>query len=221
MQDFFQKRFKAFVPYLIIIGIAYLIVPALLLLNAPAITYIVLIGLLPLTTLLCCAHYSMRYQNDFIVSAFAPLCFVITSLLYGLIKSDPLRALIYLVAYFLCGYLGLTIGDILANRGRSSARPAPRPRPENREAYSAPAPRPAASQRPRRVNVEAEQEAAPVRRPAAPPRVRRVDVETVEAPARFEPVADPYEDKSLDQSTTSDDIDAILREIHQRRGTDL
>lgn len=223
MQKNFDQKIKAFVPYMIIIGVVYLIVPALLLMNAPAVTYIVLIGLLPLTALLCCAHYSMTKGSDFWTCLFAPLCFVITMLLYRLVQTDPLRAFIYLIAYFLCGYLGLTIGDILSNRSGSNrnapARPE-RPRPAVRDAYEdedeVRVSRPAAAQRPRRVNIAPEP--VPVRRPSAPPRARRVDLDAVvEEPERFAP-ADPYEDRSLDQSTTSDDIDAILREIHQRRG---
>lgn len=232
MQDSYEKKTKAFLPYLIIIGVVYLIAPALLLLNLSAMTYIVLIGLLPLTALLCCAHYSMKKRNDFVMALIAPLCFVVAILLYmlfGMEKMDFLRALIYVIAYFLCGYLGLTIGDILANRNTSSPkstrpeRPAARPR----SAYDAPAEspaarsatRPAPSVRPSRVNVEAAGEPEELRRPAPQPRARRVDVDAVEAPRRFE-AADPYEDRSLDQSTTSDDIDAILREIHQRRGNE-
>ena len=223
MQIKVEKKLRDFLPYMIVIGVVYLIVPALLLANAPALTYIVLIGLLPLTALICCAHYSMKYSDDFIVSLFAPLCFVITMLIYGLVQSDALKAFIYLIAYFLCGYLGLTIGAILSNRGAedsrsAAARPRPRPRESAEDEFEAPVRR-APSQRPRRVSVEEEQEPVAIRRPVAPPRARRVDVSTVEEPETFEPV-DPYEDRSLDQSTTSDDIEAILREIHQRRSGD-
>ena len=222
-----NNKLRAFLPYMIIIGIVYLAVPALLLAGSDVITYVVLIGLLPLTALLCCAHYSMRVCSYFPACLAAPLCFVITMLVYGLVQSDPLRAFIYLIAYFLCGYLGLTIGDILANRGddKRDAR-AERPRPAPRDDYAAPAersarpaPRPAPSNRARRVNVEAVDEPAPMRAPAAPPRASRVDVDAYDAPGRFE-AADPYDDRSLDQSTTTDDIDAILREIHQRRGSE-
>ena len=242
MQEKYEKKIRAFMPYMIVIGVVYLLVPALLLVNASVLTYLVLIGILPLTALLCCAHYSMRSGSDFSLSLFAPLCFVITMLLYRLVQTDPLRAFIYLIAYFLCGYLGLTIGDILSNRP-SAAKPSARsqrsaaPAPRSRESMPAPLEarprrvnvdaagesasmsRPAPSNRPRRVNVDAAEPAAPVRRPSAVPRARQVDVEAAGTPASFR-TADPSEDRSLDLSTTSDDIDAILREIHQRRGSE-
>ena len=64
-----------------------------------------------------------------------------------------------------------------------------------------------------RAGREAEMDEEPVtpeNRPASTPVARRVDVKVT-------PPADPYYDSSLDTSTTEDDIDAILREIHQRR----
>lgn len=247
MQDSLEKRMKSFLPYLIVIGIVFLIVPAMLLIGSDAIRYIVLIGLLPLTALLCCAHYSTTRKNDIMLSLAAPICFFVSMLLYRLIISDPLRSFIYLIAYFLCGYLGLTIGDILANRksgdSRSAAaRPstrAPR-RDSTADVQEAPARRSAPSQRPARVPVERESEQPvrrsapsqrpagvpverepeqPVRRPAPSQRAARVPVENIDRPATFAS-SDPYDDRSLDLSTTSDDIDAILREIHQRRGND-
>ena len=231
MRDNNENKTKAFLPYLIIIGAVYLIAPALLFVHSSFVTYIVLIGILPLTALLCCAHYSLKKKSDFALCLIAPLFFGVAMLFYmlfGMEKMDLLRAFIYLIAYLLCGYLGLTIGDILSNKQSASARDAraARPRSEFRAEAASPAERtvrpvsrPAPAPRAARVNVEAASEPVAPRTPAAAPRPRRVDVEAAEAPRRFEAV-DPYEDRSLDQSTTSDDIDAILREIHQRRGSE-
>ena len=201
MEDKLEKKLKEFLPYIIVIAVIYLVVPALLFINSDAVAYIVLIGILPLTALLCCAHYSMKKKNDLALAFIAPLFFLPAMFLYPIASTSLINALIYLAAYFLCGYLGLTIGDIFANRGKSKAptRQAEKAgqkearrtaKPEPAEARSAEA-RPAPSQRPRRVAVEAE------------------------ARDSFE-AADPYADSSLDTSTTDDDIDAILREIHQR-----
>ena len=219
-----EKKLKAMMPYIIVVGLVYLIVPALLLTGSAALSYIVLIGLLPLTALLSCAHYSMNRNNEFLASLIAPVFFFVSMFLYGIVTSDALRAFIYLIAYFLCGYLGLTIGDILANRknGGRSDRSAGRPA-ERRAAVPA-----VRRTTPSRVPVrddEDEEEApvrrAPVSRPAARP-VREPVREPVRQAARQpEPyAADPYDDRSLDTSTTEDDIDAILREIHSRRSGD-
>ena len=242
MEDKMEKKLKAFLPYIIVIGVVYLLVPALVLIGSDAVSYIVLIGLLPLTPMLCCAHYSMNKESDFLLTLVAPIFFIPAMFLYRIAQTDFLKAVIYLIAYFLCGYLGLTIGDILANRkdpdrrnrsaersGRSAERRsaprerAPRERTVSESSYdmdeepirrSAPARRPA----PAPVEEDVDDYITSSRRQSAPTRARRVAVE-VEEPKRFE-AADPYDDSSLDTSTTSDDIDAILREIHQRHANE-
>lgn len=178
MDDKFEKKLKAFLPYIIVIGVVFLFVPALMLVRSQAINYIILIGLLPLTALGCCAHYSIKKENDLLISLVAPLFFLIAALLYGMFRDSVVNTIIYLVAYFLCGYLGLMVGDIVTNRsgGKQKSKPSPDPsRP-----------------RPKRVAVEKEH------------------------PRHFK-TEDPYQDESLDTSTTSEDIDAILSEIHTRR----
>lgn len=226
MQNNSDNKLRSFLPYIIVIGVIFLLAPALLFINGSAVTYIVLIGLLPLTALVSCAHYAMRQKSDFLLSLAAPLFFGVSIVIYSPIRGDLLRAFIYLIAYFICGYLGLTIGDILSGKSGSSSagsrsdRPA-RPRSgygDSAERSAQPEYRPAPSARPRRVNVDAAEDPAPMRRPAPAPRADRVDVEAYEPPKSLD--ADLYEDSSLDQSTTSDDIDAILREIHQRRGSE-
>ena len=229
MEDKLQNKMKKYLPYIIVIGAVFLIVPALLLTGSDFVSYLVLIGVLPLTALLSCAYYSMNKENDFFVSLIAPVFFLPAMFIYGIAQTDFLRAFIYLIAYFLCGYLGLTIGDILANRksgdkdggrrpvsasGRTSADRSVR-RTEAPEGY-----RTASARRSEPV-IEDDEPVAPVvvPRPAASTRARRVAVDVTEEPQRFE-TEDPYEDRSLDLSTTGDDIDAILREIHQRHGNE-
>lgn len=206
MEAKFEKKLKAFLPYIIIIGVVYLLVPALLFVGSDFVSYLVLIGLLPLTAAGCCAHYSMHKENDFWLALVAPIFFIPAMFLYPIFRSGPVIALIYLVAYLLCGYLGLTIGDILANnKGRSSKKPADR----DEDAPRKPARRP--SQRNDRRGVDPD---TPIRRSrSANARPERVDVESTDS--FF--TEDPYADESLDTSTTSEDIDAILSEIHQRR----
>ena len=208
MEERIEKKLRAFLPYIIIIGIAYLVLPILIFTGSEAISYIILVGVLPLTALLCCAHYSMTKENDFFLSLLAPLFFLPAMFIYPVASDSLLKAVIFLVAYFLCGYLGLTVGDTLAGRPDRSKTPevpdkkTVTPHRVSRHAYR-PEPMPAAfdendvipsSDVPRRVDLEAEQ------RPIA--------------------AADPYDDLSLDTSTTEADIDAILNEIHNRRSAE-
>ena len=211
MGNTFGNRIKAFLPYLVIIGIVFLVLPALLLTGSGFITYALLIAVLPLTALLCCAHFSLHKGNDFLLSLAAPVFFLPAMFIYPIASQSVIKAFIYLIAYFLCGYLGLTIGDILAGRNKAAAPAAASASADRRPSQ----PRPV-----RRVPVEMmdeDDEPAPAEvRPAQSQRARRVVVEEADHAVQFGS-ADPYADKSLDTSTTEDDIDAILREIHQRR----
>ena len=114
MEAKFEKKLKAFLPYIIIIGIVYLIVPALLFVGSDFVSYLVLIGILPLTAAGCCAYYSMKKENDFWLCLVAPIFFIPAMFLYPIFRSGALIALIYLVSYLLCGYLGLTIGVLVS-----------------------------------------------------------------------------------------------------------
>lgn len=205
MEEKFEKKLKAFLPYIIIIGVVYLLVPALLFTGSDFVSYLVLIGILPLTAAGCCAHYSMNKENDFMLALVAPIFFIPAMFLYPIFRSGPVIALVYLVAYLLCGYLGLTIGDILAgNRSKGAKRPA-----DSEDELSKPVRRPAV-----RGERRASESEAPVRRSrSSQARPERVDVDSHDSFV----TEDPYEDESLDTSTTSEDIDAILSEIHQRR----
>lgn len=204
----FEKKLKAFLPYIIIIGLVYLIVPALLFIGSPFITYLVLIGVLPLTAGGCCAHYAMKKENDFWLCLVAPIIFIPTMFIYPIFRSGPLIALIYLVAYLLCGYLGLAIGEILSNKQGKNKAAADDEDDEPRK----PAHRPAA----RRAEQRGVEPDAPIRRSRGAARPERVDLDSTDD--FF--AEDPYEDETLDTATTSEDIDAILSEIQQRRGND-
>lgn len=208
MENKFEKKLKAFLPYIIIIGLVYLLVPALLFVGSDAISYLVLIGILPLTAGICCAHYSMHKENDFYLCLVAPIFFIPAMFLYPIFRSGALIALIYLVSYLLCGYLGLTIGDILAgSKGRGRKRGASQ---KGEDAPKRPERRTTAARSARRTEDD-EEPVRRVRRSTARP--ERVEVEKDEDVF----TADPYQDDSLNTATTSDDIDAILSEIHRNR----
>ena len=76
MESKIEKKLKAFLPYIIIIGVVFLLLPALLLLRIPFITYLVLIGILPLTAGCCCAHYAINKESDFWLCLVAPIFFI-------------------------------------------------------------------------------------------------------------------------------------------------
>ena len=206
----FEQKLKSFLPYIIIIGVVYLLVPALLFVGSDFVSYLVLIGILPLTAGPCCAHYAVKKESDFWLCLVAPIFFIPAMFLYPIFRSGWLIALIYLVAYLLCGYLGMTIGDILSGRQHKQKKTRGEATKEA-PASNKPARRAARDAEPSRRAAAKNAEPAPQTAPARP---ERVDVDSTD---HFI-TEDPYEDNTLDASTTSDDIDAILKEIHQRRG---
>lgn len=199
MEDKLEKKLRAFLPYIIIIGVVFLFLPVLLVIFDKDNTHLawhnlMFIGVFSLTALGCCFFYAYKRGSDFLLSLIAPIFFIPSAFLYGLFRDSVLNTVIYLIAYFVCGYLGLLLGDMLSpNKGKSKAA-------ESSEGNDR------ASRR------------APVHRPERERRPRRVDVNKDE-PQHFR-AEDPYEDRSLDTSTTTEDIDAILNEIHSRRSND-
>lgn len=182
MNDFLEKKLRELLPYIIVEGVIFLLMPLFMGTGAGVLTYIILLGVFPLTSIGCCVHYVLyKKKRDLAVCAVAPLFYALTALLYGMWRDSWYTVLIYLAAYFLCGYLGIMLSDILLSRRREKPTQ-PMPAAEH------------AARRPRRVNVKKEEP----------------------APEDFQ-AQDPDEDVSLDASTTDDDIEAILNEIHNRR----
>ena len=211
MEAKFEKKLKAFLPYIIIIGIVYLVVPALLFVGSGFVSYLVLIGILPLTAGCCCAHYSIKKENDFWLCLVAPIIFIPAMFLYPIFSTNALIALIYLVSYLLCGYLGLTIGEIVKTSMGKDAKASDKAEP-NKDAAPRRTERRASVRRSEDRGIEP---GTPIRRSrTSKARAERVDLDSTDG--FF--TEDPYSDDSLDTSTTSEDIDAILSEIHQRRG---
>lgn len=126
MEDKFEKKFKSFLPYIIIIAAVYLFLPALLAIfsknQTTPLTYIILIGILPLTALLCCFHYAYKKENDFFLSLVAPIIFIPSMFLYRLFMYSWITSLIYLISYFICGYIGLILGEIISKKNKKSAK---------------------------------------------------------------------------------------------------
>ena len=220
MEDKFEKKFRAFLPYIIIIAAVFLFVPALLVIfkNTMALNYIVLIGILPLTALGCCFHYSYFKENDFYLSLVAPIIWIPSMFLYGVIRDSVLRAIIYLVAYFICGYLGLLLGDILNPKDKAAEKKSTKRQHEDDVFIEDEAANAEDVPKSERKSSRRTPEKDSRNRSRAAHAPRRVSVDE-SAPRHFA-AEDPYEDETLDTSTTTEDIDAILNEIHNRRSGD-
>ncbi|MBQ3284589.1 MAG: hypothetical protein IJH40_03020 [Ruminococcus sp.] len=146
MNDKFEKTLKELIPYIIIIGILYLLLPLFMGKDAGFATYFIQLGLFPLTAIGCGVFYKIKKKrNNIWLCLIAPIFYAIAALLYGMWRDSWYTVLIYIVAYFLCGYLGLILGDIL---------------PINKKGESIRSLIKKTSNPPRRVNVE-EEPAAP------------------------------------------------------------
>ena len=176
MNDKLEKTLKELLPYIIVTGIIFLLLPLFMGKTASAATYIIQIGIFPLTALGCGVFYKLKMKkNSVYLALIAPIFYALAALLYGMWRASWYTVLIYTVAYFLCGYLGQLLADVL---------------PVNKKDGS-----------PRRRSL----------------RPRRVNVEEKEAPAEDFQAEDPTEDVQLDASTTEDDIETILNNIHNRK----
>ncbi|MBQ8860760.1 MAG: hypothetical protein IJ015_05455 [Ruminococcus sp.] len=114
MDDKLEKKLKEFLPYIIIIGIIYLFVPAILVLtkSSGSFNQIIYIGLFPSTALLCNYHYGYKKANDILLALVAPILYIPSMLLYRNHIDSLLNCIIFLVSYFICGYIGLSLGEM-------------------------------------------------------------------------------------------------------------
>ena len=208
MDDKFEKKLKEFLPYIIIIGVVYLFAPAILVFTKSTgmLNQIIYIGLFPLTALLCNLFYSYKKVNDFFLSLVAPIIYIPSMLLYGNIRDSVLNSLIYLVSYFICGYIGLTLGEIFkgsdSKKNSKDVRRRRVPTVVDTKVV----------EKSDDIYVEDDFDEYNV-------------VEEIELPKSYEPVEEySYEpqnnsfDTSYDnpRDYTEDDIDAILAELHNR-----
>lgn len=208
MDDKFEKKLKEFLPYIIIIGVVYLFAPAILVFTKSTgmLNQIIYIGLFPLTALLCNLFYSYKKVNDFFLSLVAPIIYIPSMLLYGNIRDSVLNSLIYLVSYFICGYIGLTLGEIF--KGSDSKKNSKDVRRRRVPAVVDTK----VAEKSDDIYVEDDFDEYNV-------------VEEIELPKSYEPVEEyshEPQNNSFDTSYdnprdyTEDDIDAILAELHNR-----
>ena len=144
MDDKITSKLKELLPYIIITGAIFLIFPLFMSKDTGVSTYIIQIGVFPLTALGCGIFYKLKKKrNDLWLCAVAPLFYALSALLYGMWRASWYTVIIYIAAYFLCGYLGQMLADIL---------PFSKKRGSDQEAKQKPFKKP--SLRARRVNVE-------------------------------------------------------------------
>ena len=114
MNDKLEKTLKELLPYIIVTGIIFLLLPLFMGKTASAATYIIQIGIFPLTALGCGVFYKLqKKQNSLYPALIAPIFYALAALLYGMWRTSWYTVLIYIVAYFLCGYLGQLLADVL------------------------------------------------------------------------------------------------------------
>ncbi len=192
MNDKLELKLKEFLPYIIIIGVVYLFLPAVLVFvkSYSVLNQIVYIGAFPLTAFICNMHYGYKKTNDMLLSFVAPIIYIPSMLLYGNLRDSVLNSIILLVCYFICGYIGLTVGEMLKG-GKSDDK-------ESSERKRVPSV----------VNTaNAKDEEDIVFDEIKLPQQFEDELGDVET---FEPEFTPTD------SYTEDDVDAILKELHNR-----
>lgn len=206
MEDIFEKKIKAFLPYIIIIGIVYLVSPTILVFTRDTLAYRTLVSLFyiclfPLTALLCNVFYAIKKNNDIVLAFVAPALYLPSMFIYGNFKESWLNCIIFLVSYFLCGYIGLTLGDMLKPKKGDSEE----------------GPEPSFKRVPRRVPTKVQ-----VAEEKTPAEVM-IEEHDIEFPASFDEeveTADTFDVSDCVETafdSTADDIDAILAELRERR----
>ncbi len=204
MDDIFEKKIKEFLPYIIIIGVLYLFFPAILVFtkSTGVFNQIVYMGLFPLAALGSCFHYAYKKKSDFFLSLVAPIFFIPSMLLYGNIRDSALNSIIFLVSYFICGYLGLTLGEMLSSNNSEQEE-----KTEKRHKSVSGHMR---KRVPKKVKPSAYKHDSGA----------GYAFDEIQMPQKFEDMlAEVDTDNDTDVfESTADDIDSILAEIHNRQG---
>ncbi len=123
MNDKLEIKLKELLPYIIITAILYLLLPLFMGTREGVATYLIQIGAFPLTALGCGFHYAYtKNKHELYVCGVAPVFYALTALLYGMWRDSWYTVLIYIAAYFICGYLGLMLADIFkAQKGQKKS----------------------------------------------------------------------------------------------------
>ena len=126
MNDKIEAKLKELVPYTIIIGLLFLLLPLFMGNKEGAATYIIQLGAFPLTAAGCSFFYALtKKQHSLPLCFIAPAFYALTALLYGMWRESWYTVLIYIVAYFLCGYLGQALSDLFVKGKKQSGAEKP------------------------------------------------------------------------------------------------
>lgn len=197
MGDIFEKKLKEFLPYIVIIGAVFLLFPILVGMpnSVGNRNQLIFIGLYPLLVFGCGVFYSYKKTNDFYFSLIAPVMYLAAMAIYsGFAKGELFNNVIYLVSYFICGYIGLTVGDMIAEKAGD--------RVNNDE---------------EELDKSYKKKNVPVRvRPSAHEDIIEDRVEDIQMPEKFEETH-TLKEEVVTSSADDYDLDAILAEIHSRR----
>ncbi len=111
---------KRYVPYAVIILLAYMIVPLIFLVPALAgFSAIAYYFIFPAIAIACSAVFCSKYGLDFFFTLIAPVVFIPSMLIYN--GGFQITNIILLVAYLVAGIFGLYIGDIAFGDKRRQA----------------------------------------------------------------------------------------------------
>ncbi len=126
MQKKFKPDFKAFLPYIIITALIYLLVPALLIVtkafNLGILIYIVLF---PLTAFVLSYVFCQKNRFTPLFAFIFPVIYLPSMIIYGNLKESVLNSVIYLICYGISSYLGMMVGEINAMKsGKKKSQPA-------------------------------------------------------------------------------------------------
>ena len=115
-----NSMMKRYVPYAVVILLAYMIVPLLFLIPALAgFSAIAYYFVFPAIAIVCSAVFCSKYGLDFFFTLIAPVVFIPSMLIYN--GGFQITNIILLVAYLVAGIFGLYIGDIAFGDKRRQA----------------------------------------------------------------------------------------------------
>ena len=115
-----NSMMKRYVPYAVVILLAYMIVPLLFLIPSLAgFSAIAYYFVFPAVAIICSAIFCSKYGLDFFFTLIAPVVFIPSMLFYN--GGFQLTNIILLIAYLVAGIFGLYIGDIAFGDKRRKA----------------------------------------------------------------------------------------------------
>ena len=96
MNDKLEKTLKELIPYIIVTGILFLLLPIFMGKSAGFMTYLIELVAFPLTALGCGIVYKIKKKrNNLFLCLIAPIFYALSALLYGMWRASWYTVLIY------------------------------------------------------------------------------------------------------------------------------